>query len=73
MELLGNNVRVHLGLGTPQHPLPPRGQGIYNALARVPHASLSHCTGDHDTMGIQTIARRISNYGDGEYVQDGKK
>lgn len=66
MELPGYYVCLHVGLGSPQHPLPPRNQGVYNALARIPYASLAHRSGNHDPMGIQAIARSTGNHEDGE-------
>lgn len=66
VELLGNDFRMHLGFGTPQHPLLPRKQGVYDTLARISYGSLSHRPRNYDTMGMQAIARRFGYYGDCE-------
>lgn len=52
MELLGNNVRVHLGLGTPQHTLPAREKNLDTALALISYGRLPHRSGDNDSLGF---------------------
>lgn len=52
LELLGNHICMHVGLGTSEHTLPSRKQEVYEDLAHIPYASLPYCTGNYAAVGF---------------------
>lgn len=64
MELSDNYIHVYLDLRPSEYTVPPTEQGFHGEVAHILHVSLSHCSGNLDVMGTQTIAWRIRCYED---------